>query len=64
MIGQPFINPVLSHAIEMYLKYKEQPDNPIFQEFTVTAVRTLIYIYGELDILNPYITVYIWKRIS
>ncbi len=56
MIGQPFINPVLSHAIEMYLKYKEQPDNPIFQEFTVTAVRTLIYIYGELDILNPYIT--------
>lgn len=56
MIGQPFINPVLSHAIEMYLKYKDQKDNPNFEEFTVVVIRTLVYIYGELDILNPYIT--------
>ena len=56
MIGQPFINPVLSHAIEMYLKYKDHPEDPNFSEFTVMAVRTLVFIYGELDILNPYIT--------
>ena len=56
MIGQPFINPVLSHAIEMYLKYKDQKDNSNFEEFTVVVIRTLVYIYGELDILNPYIT--------
>ena len=56
MIGQPFINPVLSHAIEMYLKYKDHPEDPNFSEFTVMIVRTLVFIYGELDILNPYIT--------
>lgn len=56
MIGQPFINPVLSHAIEMYLKYKDHPEDPNFSEFTVMTVRTLVFIYGELDILNPYIT--------
>lgn len=56
MIGQPFINPVLSHAIEMYLKYKDHPEDPNFSEFTVVVVRTLVFIYGELDILNPYIT--------
>ena len=56
MIGQPFINPVLSHAIEMYLKYKDHPEEPNFSEFTVMVVRTLVFIYGELDILNPYIT--------
>lgn len=56
MIGQPFINPVLSHAIEMYLKYKDHPEDPNFSEFTVMVVRTLVFIYGELDILNPYIT--------
>ena len=56
MIGQPFINPVLSHAIEMYLKYKDHPEDLNFSEFTVVVVRTLVFIYGELDILNPYIT--------
>lgn len=56
MIGQPFINPVLSHAIEVYLKYKDHPENPLFQEFTVNVIKTLVFIYGELDILNPYIT--------
>lgn len=56
MIGQPFINPVLSHAIEAYLKYKDHPENPLFQEFTINVIKTLVFIYGELDILNPYIT--------
>jgi len=56
MIGKPFVNDVLSHAIELYLKYKDKPDDPIFQSFIVVAIRTLVFIYGELDILNPYIT--------
>lgn len=56
MIGKPFINEVLSNAIELYLKYKDKPDDPIFQSFLVVTIRTLVFIYGELDILNPYIT--------
>lgn len=56
MIGQPFINPVISNAIELYLKYKDHSDDPVFKTFPVMAIRTLIFIYGELDILNPYIT--------
>ena len=56
MLGEPFINVELSNAIELYLKYKSQPENPIFQSFLVVVIRTLVAIYGELDILNPYIT--------
>lgn len=56
MIGKPFINEILSKAIENYLKYKEKPNDPIFTSFPVMVIRTLIYIYGELDIINPYIT--------
>ena len=56
MLGEPFINAELSNAIELYLKYKTQPENPIFQSFLVVVIRTLVAIYGELDILNPYIT--------
>lgn len=56
MIGKPFINDVINKAIEDYLKYKQMPDNEAFSRFPVLAIRTLIYIYGELDIINPYIT--------
>ncbi len=56
MIGKPFINIMLSQAIENYLKYKEKPEEPIFSSFPVFVIRTLIFIYGELDIINPYIT--------
>ena len=56
MIGKPFINDVINKAIEDYLKFKTTPANPMFSTFPVMAIRTLIYIYGELDIINPYIT--------
>lgn len=56
MIGKPFINEVLSNAIELYLKYKDKSEDPIFQSFLVVTIRTLVFLYGELDILNPYIT--------
>ena len=56
MIGNPFINEVLSKAIENYLKYKDKPEEPIFFSFPVQVIKTLVFIYGELDIINPYIT--------
>lgn len=56
MIGKPFINEALTKAIEIYLKYKDNPEHPDFHTFPVQVVKTLVYIYGELDIINPYIT--------
>ena len=56
MMGKPFINLAVSKAIENYLKYKGKLEEPIFSTFPVFVIRTLIYIYGELDIVNPYIT--------
>ena len=56
MIGNVFINEVVSQAIELYLKYKDKPNEKEYHQFLVTAIRTLIFIYGELDIINPYIT--------
>ena len=55
-MGKPFINLAVSKAIENYLKYKGKLEEPIFSTFPVFVIRTLIYIYGELDIINPYIT--------
>lgn len=56
MIGNVFINDVVSQAIGMYLKYKDKPNEPEYHHFLVVAIRTLVFIYGELDIINPYIT--------
>ena len=56
MIGNVFINKVVSHAIELYLKYKDKPEEPDYHRFLVMAIRTLVFLYGELDIINPYIT--------
>ncbi len=56
MIEKPFINSELSTAIESYLKYKDKPEEPAFSSFLVMVIRTLIFIYGKLDIINPYIT--------
>ena len=56
MLEKVFINDCLSQAIDDYLKYKEKPDDPLFQTFPVMVIRTLIFIYGELDVINPYIT--------
>ncbi len=56
MIGKPFINLAVSQAIENYLKYKDKKDDPMFWSFLVVVIRSLIFIYGELDIINPYIT--------
>lgn len=56
MLEKVFINDCLSKVIDDYLKYKEKPDDALFQTFPVMVIRTLIFIYGELDVINPYIT--------
>jgi len=56
MIGSVFVNPILSTAIDQYLKFKDKPDAPEYNSFLVVVIRTLVSIYSELDIINPYIT--------
>ena len=42
MIGQPFINPVISNAIELYLKYKDHSDDPVFKTFSIIVFIILL----------------------
>ncbi len=51
-----FINLAINSAIESYMNYKQTTDNEMFVSFPVMVIRTLIAIYGELDIINPYRT--------
>lgn len=51
-----FINQAFTNAINEYLAMKQTPENPAFSSFSVVVIRTLITIYGELDIINPYRT--------
>ncbi|MCI8394529.1 MAG: hypothetical protein HFH86_03500 [Bacilli bacterium] len=51
-----FINQAFTSAINLYLTNKQTPENPLFSSFPVMVIRTLINIYGELDIINPYRT--------
>lgn len=50
-----FISPEFSLAIQNYLATKDQPLTGNLS-FPVIIIRTLVFIYGELDIINPYIT--------
>ena len=56
MEGQNFINSAFTNAINLYLNNKQSSDLPSFWTFPVMVIRTLIFIYGELDIINPYRT--------
>ncbi len=56
MEGTIFINEAINKGIENYLKYKENPEKEEFNSFLVIIIRSLIIIYGELDIINPYKT--------
>ncbi len=51
-----FINQAFTTSIKTYIDNKETPENPILFSFPVMVIRTLIAIYGELDIINPYRT--------
>ncbi|MBR1679400.1 MAG: hypothetical protein IJ704_02020 [Bacilli bacterium] len=56
MVGKIFVNEAFSHALELYLKSKDHQESSEYQSFFAVAIRTLVFIYGELDIINPYIT--------
>lgn len=56
MEGNVFVNEAISTAIANYIKFKERPDRGEFHSFLVLVIRTLVLIYGELDIVNPYRT--------
>lgn len=51
-----FVNQAFTNAITMYIKAKKSDNNTEFFTFPVMVIRTLIAIYGELDIINPYRT--------
>ncbi len=56
MEGNIFINEAFTNSIRDYLTYKNNPSREEFNSFCVMVIRTLIQIYGELDIVNPYRT--------
>ncbi len=49
-----FVNKAFDKAINDYLNSKDKPEGILFNSFLTVAVRLLINIYGELDIINPY----------
>ena len=56
MEGNTFINEAIGSSIQNYLTYKASPNREEFNTFLVMIIRTLVLIYGELDIVNPYRT--------
>ena len=51
-----FINEGISNLLKKYLDSKDNPQSVNCNSFFSIIVQTLIFIYGELDILNPYQT--------
>lgn len=56
MENKQFINEFFTNAINSYLDTKLESESPTFSSFPVIVIRSLIAIYGELDIINPYRT--------
>lgn len=49
-----FINEAFDYAIKSYLESKNHKDGIVYNSFLVVVVRSLINIYGELDIIGAY----------
>jgi len=49
-----FINEAFDKAINDYLISKDKPEGILYNSFLVVVIRMLVNIYGELDIINPY----------
>ena len=54
MNGKCFINDAFTFAVNKYLNSKEMPESTDYNSFLVVVVRSLMAIYDELDILNPF----------
>ena len=55
-MNQVFINEAFTKAILNYQESKEEPNGILYNSFLTMVIRTLICIYNELDIINPYLT--------
>lgn len=51
-----FINQAFTDALNLYIANKQTEESQAFWSFPVVVIRSLITIYGELDIINPYRT--------
>lgn len=51
-----FVNEAITYSIQKYLEAKEKNDESLLNSFYVIVVRTLILIYNELDVINPFRT--------
>lgn len=51
-----FQNEAFDKAIKDYLSFDGDIDGKIYNSFLVVVMRMLVNIYGELDIVNPYLT--------
>lgn len=49
-----FINIAFNEAIKSYLASLDNKDGVLYNSFEVVVIRILAFIYGRLDILNPY----------
>jgi hypothetical protein len=56
MEGTIFINEAITKAINEYLNCKNDLNSEEYNSFLVVVIRALVFIYGELDIINPFRT--------
>lgn len=56
MEGTIFVNDALSYAINTYLSSKDKVNSEEYNSFYSNVIKALVFIYGELDIVNPYKT--------
>ena len=54
MDSKYFINEAFSFAVNEYLNSKNLPESEQYNSFFVVVIRSLMAIYDELDILNPF----------
>ena len=55
-MNKQFINEAFDKAVNDYLNFKDNPESVRFNSFLTVVIRLLVTMYGELDVVNPYIT--------
>ena len=55
-MNKQFINEAFDKAVNDYLNFKDNPESVRFNSFLTIVIRLLVTMYGELDVVNPYIT--------
>jgi hypothetical protein len=56
MENKTYINFTIESALKKYLLFKNKQNYSLAGDFLVYVISVLTYIYGEADIINPYIT--------